>query len=99
MIGLFTPDLWEYSFVHTWGRPDSVSETGFTEERKIFRKSIDFKRAGFNELKKEISAELENIGALSAFIEEGGKGRKAVLDLPEMEDLYTPSGEDNETGE
>ncbi len=61
LIGLFTPDLWEYSFVHTWGRPDSVSETEFTEERKIFRKSINFKRAGFNELKKEISAELADI--------------------------------------
>jgi hypothetical protein len=96
VIGLFTPDLWEYSFVHAWGRPDSVSETEFTEERKIFRKSIDFKRAGFNELKKEISAELENIGALSAFIEEGGRGRKAVLDLSAMGDLFTPSGEDEE---
>ena len=90
VIGLFTPDLWEYSFVHTWGRPDSVSETEFTEERKIFRKSINFKRAGFNELKKEISAELENIGALSTYIEEGGKGREAVLGLSELEDLYTP---------
>ncbi len=99
MIGQFTPDLWEYSFVHTWGRPDSVSETEFTEERKIFRKSINFKRAGFNELKKEISAELENIGALSTCIEEGGKGRKAVLDLSEMQDLFTPSGEYDEPGD
>lgn len=95
MIGQFTPDLWEYSFVHTWGRPDSVAEAEFTEERNIFRKSIDFKRAAFNELKKEISAELENIGALSAFIEEGGKSKEAVLDLSELEDLYTPFGEDD----
>ncbi len=81
VIGQFTPYLWEYDFVHTWGRPDSVDEAEFAEEQKIFRKSIDFKRTGFNELKKEISAELASIGALSAFIEEGGKSREAVMDL------------------
>ena len=86
VIGQFTPYLWEYDFVHTWGRPDSLDEAEFAEEQKIFRKSIDFKRAGFNELKKELSAELASIGALSDFIEEGGKSKEAVMDLSDLED-------------
>ena len=35
---------------------------------------------------------------LSALIDEGGKSKDAVLDLPELEDLYTPFGEENESG-
>ncbi len=98
VIGQFTPDLWDYDFVHTWRRPDSVSETEFEEEYKIFRKSYSFKREGFDKFKKEIPAELGRIGELAGYIIEGGKSKKAVMDLSELEDLYTPFGEDDESG-
>lgn len=88
VIGQFTDDLWKYEFVHTWQKPDSVSETEFLEEQKIFRKSIEFKPAKFADLKENISEELENIGALASFIIEGGKNEKVKLDLSKLDDVF-----------
>ncbi|MFP4548983.1 MAG: SEC-C metal-binding domain-containing protein [Fidelibacterota bacterium] len=31
------PDLWEYTFIHSWEKPDSISEQEFLEEEKTFR--------------------------------------------------------------
>ena len=99
VIGQFAPDLWDYDFVHTWGRPDSVSETEFEEEHKIFRKSYSLKRDGFDKFRKEISAELERIGELAGFIIEGGKQDKKGPDLSALEDLFDTPGEYEEPQE
>ena len=73
VIGQFITDLWRYDYVHTWHRPDSVSESEFEEEQKIFRKSFSFKPHDFDKFREEISPELERIGELAAFIIKGGK--------------------------
>ncbi len=31
------PDLWEYTFIHSWQKPDSISEEEFLVEKKYFR--------------------------------------------------------------
>jgi hypothetical protein len=68
VITLFTSELWDSNFVHYWEKPDCISEAEFSEENKIFRKSISFKQQYFSELKSEISDELSKIGELSDFI-------------------------------
>ncbi|MDF1517576.1 MAG: SEC-C metal-binding domain-containing protein [Lutibacter sp.] len=73
VIANFSPDLWNFNFVHSWQKPDSISEIEFIEEEKIFRKSFTIKQKTFNQFKNEISEELANIGELSEFIIEGGK--------------------------
>ena len=72
-IGQSIADLWNYDFVHSWAKPDCISDTEFKEEQKIFRKSISIKPGKFGELRKEISEELDRIGELSAYIIKGGK--------------------------
>ena len=99
VIGQFVHDLWDYDFVHTWGRPGNVSETEFEEEHKIFRKSYSFKRDGFGEFRKEISAELIRIGELAGYIIEGGKQDKKGPDLSALEDLFDTPGEYEELQE
>jgi hypothetical protein len=96
-IGQFIHDLWEYDFVHTWGSPDSVSETEFEEEHKIFRKSYSFKRDSFDKYRKEISSELERIGELAGYIIEGGK--QEGPDLSALEDLFDSPGDYEELPE
>jgi hypothetical protein len=97
VICQFTSDLWKTEFVHTWQKPDSVSETEFLEEQKIFRKSIEFKPAKFSDLKENISEELENIGELASFIIEAGKKEKVKLDLSKFDNLLKALENDNES--
>lgn len=97
VIGQFTDELWKYEFVHTWQRPDGVSETEFLEEQKIFRKSIEFIPANFNDLKEKLSGELENIGTLASCIIEGGKNEKVKLDLSEFDNVLKPVLNDYES--
>ena len=46
-------DIWRYSFVHSWGRPDSVSEEVFLREKEYFEKTFVEKV----DLKKYLPAE------------------------------------------
>jgi len=32
--------IWEYSFVHSWGRPDSVEEEEFYSEKEYFERTF-----------------------------------------------------------
>jgi SEC-C motif len=64
----FTSSLWKSSFIHTWVKPDSVSETEFFQEKKIFQKSISLKSNTFSNLKENIQDELDNIGDLAQYI-------------------------------
>jgi len=64
----YTRELWNANFVHYWKKPDSVSETEFLEEAKIFSKSLNIKEYKFEKVKKEISDELKNIGELSDYV-------------------------------
>lgn len=91
VIGQFVHYLWEYDFVHTWDRPDSVSETEFEEEHKIFRKSYSLQRDNFYKHRKEFSSELERIGELADYIIEGGK--QEGPDLSSLEDLFDSPGD------
>jgi len=65
--------LWKYDFVHNWVKPDSISDSEFIEEGKIFRKSIDFNNSKFTRQRKEISDELSRMGELSHYIISGGR--------------------------
>jgi len=73
VIGQFTPELWNANFVHSWQKPDCISETEFEEENKIFLKSISLVRQNSDELSSFISEELSEIGELSEYIIEGEK--------------------------
>ena len=74
IIGIFTPDLWASNFIHHWQKPDTVSETEFNEEHKIFAKSISLGYDDFSVVREVISEELTKIGDLADYIIEGGEG-------------------------
>ncbi len=67
-IAIFLDDLWKASFIHSWKKPDSISSKEFTEEEKIFRKSIDFREHNTAILLNNIKEELSKIGELSIYI-------------------------------
>lgn len=85
IIAQTTSNLWNFNFVHKWEKPDSISETEFVEEGKIFNKSFHFKEHEFKKFKTIISEELENIGDLAGYIVEGAKSVKKV---PSYTDLF-----------
>lgn len=93
VIGQFTSDLWNSNFVHVWEKPDSVSSIEFSEEEKIFQKSLLFKQQKFTRLRSEISEELNRIGELSEFIIDGGKSDDHNSDLSLFEDLISPKND------
>ncbi|MBW6535798.1 MAG: SEC-C domain-containing protein [Mariniphaga sp.] len=97
IIGQYTPDLWNSNFIHSWKKPDCISETEFLEENKIFKKSITFKYQKFSRLRSNISEELSKIGELSHFIIEGGKSDLQRDDTNLLENLFNSPV--NEIGE
>jgi hypothetical protein len=86
-IGRFSDDLWNANFVHSWEKPNSISETEFLEENKIFIKSRSFQRHQDSSFISEISDELENIGELSDFIIEDEKIIESKFDDKYWENL------------
>lgn len=70
-IARYLPDLWKSCFIHTWAKPDCISDIEFAQEDSIFKKSADLKDEPFSELKNEISSELSEIGDLENYIIEG----------------------------
>ena len=90
VIGQFTPDLWNSNFVHSWEKPECISETEFVEENNIFSKSISFKYQKFARLRSSISEELSKIGELSHFIIEGGKADPKIHDTSLLDNLFNP---------
>jgi hypothetical protein len=87
VIGIYIWHLWNAKFIHQWAKPNSISETEFEEERKIFEKSLMLKPLPFVKLQNEIEEELANIGPLSVHIIEGGKQKQADKNLI-LEDLW-----------
>lgn len=90
VIGQYTPDLWNSNFIHSWEKPECISETEFVEENKIFQKSISFKYQKFTRLRSSISEELSKIGELSHFIIEGGKNDPKRDDTSLLDNLFNP---------
>jgi len=90
VIGQYTPDLWNSNFIHSWKKPECISETEFVEENKIFQKSISFKYQKFTRLRSSISEELTKIGELSHFIIEGGKNDPKIDDTSLLDNLFNP---------
>jgi len=37
----YANSLWEYDFVHTWGKPDSISDEEFNVEKELFDDSFE----------------------------------------------------------
>jgi hypothetical protein len=72
----FPHNLWKCNFIHHWTKPDSISETEFREEEKIFKKSIFFNSNKFSKIKSEIAEELKNIGELSQYISKAKNDKK-----------------------
>ncbi|MDA3853991.1 MAG: hypothetical protein PF444_07110, partial [Bacteroidales bacterium] len=68
VIARYLPDLWKSNFIHLWAKPDCISETEFTHEHTLFKKSTRLKYKPFDELKPEISDELTKIGELAKHI-------------------------------
>ena len=77
--------LWEYDFVHRWQKPNGITEAEFVNETKIFQKSKSFSKNDFANFKPEIQEELDEIGALSRYIDKANdaiiKNNKANDDL------------------
>lgn len=95
VIATYYQDLWNFNFVHSWQKPDSISEIEYIEEEKIFRKSFNFKQISFEQFKNEISEELANIGELSEYIIEGvkkevKKSERSLLDNSKTNIIYEP---------
>ena len=90
VIGQFTTNLWNSNFIHSWEKPECISEAEFAEENKIFQKSISFKHLKFTRLRKNISEELSKIGELSHFIIEGGKNDLIRNDTSLLDNLFDP---------
>jgi hypothetical protein len=93
VIGRFTPDLWSSNFVHSWEKPECISEAEFVEENNIFKKSITFKYQPFSMLRGSISDELSKIGDLASFIEEGGEEAREMFDMIKLEKLFGSGNE------
>lgn len=91
IIGRYTPDLWTSNFIHHWQKPDTVSETEFNEEHKIFTKSIALKYDYFSVAREVISEELANIGELADYIIEGGESMTESNDFNIFESLLKDS--------
>lgn len=89
VIGQYTPDLWNSNFIHSWEKPECISETEFIEENKIFQKSISFKYQKFSRLRSSMSEELSKIGELSHFIIEGGKNNSKANDTNLLDNLFS----------
>jgi hypothetical protein len=90
VIGQYTPDLWNSNFIHSWEKPECISETEFVEENKIFQKSISFKYQKFTRHISSISEELSKIGELSHFIIEGGNYDPKTDDTSLLDNLFNP---------
>jgi len=60
--------LWKFDFIHTWKKPDSVSETEFEAEKSIFEKTFENYISNFSKAKYLFREELHNIGELSEYI-------------------------------
>ncbi len=60
--------LWNFNFIHTWNRPDSISEEEFVAENDIFDKTFDNYIYNFHSAKKLFKKELQNLGELSDYI-------------------------------
>ena len=86
IIAEHTADLWSANFVHNWKKADSISETEFVEEKKLFEKSLNIKRQPFSSLRSIISEELTNIGELSHYIIEGTESDDDNLDDDNLDD-------------
>ncbi len=60
-------DSWMYSFIHTWGKPDSVDSKEFEQEKAIFKKSH-----GLTDSQRDIGLafpdEMAEMGGLSKYI-------------------------------
>lgn len=90
IIGQYTPDLWNSNFIHSWRKPECISETEFVEENKIFQKSISFKYQKFTRLRSSISEELSKIGELSHFIIKGSKNDPKGDDTSLLDNFFNP---------
>ena len=64
----FVPKLWDSNFVHSWNKPDSISQNEFDAENNIFIKSYNFKSHKFAQFQSLISDELNSIGDFSKYL-------------------------------
>lgn len=65
--------LWENTFIHGWGKPDSISEQEFEAEKRIFEKSFTLTLKERDNFLSLIADELQNMGNFSQFIPQGAK--------------------------
>lgn len=72
-IGERTDYLWMYDFVHTWPKPDSISEKEYETEHSIFKKSFTLKSIDIADFIPDIKDELQELGELGEWIVEFGK--------------------------
>lgn len=82
IIAQFFDKLWTFDFVHLWPKPDSISKAEFEAEHRIFSKSASY--PAFNDddqIQKDISEELSEIGDLSQHIIEGFKTENRLKEV------------------
>ena len=62
-------ELWTFTYVHQWPKPESLSQEAFEAEKRIFKKSYGFVGEGFEKHKNAIGKELDQLGDLKKQIE------------------------------
>jgi hypothetical protein len=67
-IYYYLPELWKNEFIHSWDAPESIPAIEFEQESRLFRKSFRLADKRFEDLKPEITEELDAIGEFAAFI-------------------------------
>jgi len=78
--------LWENCFIHTWGKPDGISEDEFATEKKLFEKSFTIATDDFDAAKEQIADELNRMGELADYIYEANSIIKAEIELTKQKD-------------
>jgi len=76
--------LWRHDFVHSWNKPDSISEAEFEHESAIFKMSIELPLLTFSENKLAFEYELKHIGELAAYIDRAGDADQFTMDRTDV---------------
>ncbi|HAA13349.1 MAG TPA: hypothetical protein DCE41_17325 [Cytophagales bacterium] len=73
VMGKYPGSLWEIGFVHTWPRPQHISEAQWAAEQGLFQKSMDHPGHQLHELSEVMQPELEVLRTHGLDVEVGAR--------------------------
>lgn len=81
-------ELWRFSYVHHWQKPDSMVQDEFNAEREIFRKSFYISGKDFKTHKEELQELLDQLEELKAYFQQA---EHRVLELMRKREMLRRS--------